>query len=116
MAKIILIIIGIAVVVILLTRKGREKVVRPVQNKVVGICAIALDQTIRKNANKKKTLAFIQEKAHSTSSGQGVSNEEIREYLGVSRRSAIRYLDELEKEDKIEQVGDIGRGVVYRLR
>jgi len=108
MAKIILIIIGIAIVVILLMKKTRES--------AVGICQTALDQTIRKNANKEKALAFIQDKAHSTSSGQGVSNEEIREYLGVSRRSVIRYLDELEKEGKIEQVGDIGRGVVYRLK
>jgi len=109
MIKIILIIIAIAVVVILLTRKGREKVIRPVQNKVAGICATALDQTIRKNANKEKALAFIQEKKE-------VGNEEIREHLNVSRRSVIRYLDELEKEDKIEQIGDIGRGVVYRLK
>ena len=105
----ILIIVAVAVVVILLTRKGREKVIRPVQNKVVGICATALDQTVRKNANKEKALAFIQEKKEA-------GNEEIRQYLGVSRRSAVRYLDELEKEGKIEQVGDIGRGVVYRLK
>jgi len=104
MTKIVLIIIGIAVVIILLTRKGRTKVLQPVQNKVVGICATALNQTIRKNANKEKALAFIQGKKEA-------GNEEIREYLGVSRRSAIRYLDELEKEGKIEQVGDIGRGV-----
>jgi len=105
----ILIIVAVAVVVILLTRKGREKVIRPVQNKVVGICATALDQTVRKNANKEKALAFIQEKKEA-------GNEEIRQYLGVSRRSAVRYLDELEKEGRIEQVGDIGRGVVYRLK
>jgi len=109
MTKIVLIVIVIAVVVILLTRKGREKVVRPVQDKVAGICAAALDQTIRKNANKEKALAFIQEKKEA-------GNEEIRQYLNVSRRSAVRYLDELEKEGKIEQVGDIGRGVVYRLK
>lgn len=117
MIKIILIIIAIAVVVILLMKKGREKILQPVQDKVVGICATALDQTIRKNANKEKALAFITERARSTGSGQdGATNEEIREHLNVSRRSIVRYLDELEKEGKIEQMGDIGRGVVYRLR
>lgn len=116
MTQIILIIVGIAIVALLVFRRSR--------NKIVGICVTALDQTVRKNANKEKVLAFLRERARSTNSGQaGVSNEEIREYLRrlpvgreVSRRSVVRYLDELEREGKVEQVGDIGRGVVYRLK
>ena len=65
-----LVIIGIVVIVVLLTRRGREA--------AVGICATALDQTVRKNANKEKALAFIREKGNA-------NNEEIREHLGVSR-------------------------------
>lgn len=101
MTQTILIIIGIAIVVILLTRKTREQ--------VVGICVTALDQTVRKNTNKKKALEFI-------GARKEASNEDIREHLGISRRSAVRYLDELEREDKVEQMGDIGRGVTYRLK
>lgn len=102
MTKIILIILGIIIIILLLfQRKGREG--------LVGICASALDQTVRKNTNKQKALAFIQDKKE-------VGNEEIRKYLGVSRRSIVRYLDELERENKVEQVGGIGRGVVYRLK
>lgn len=101
MTQIILIFVGIAIVVILLTKKTREQ--------VVGICATALDQTVRKNGNKEKILALLAERGE-------LSNADIREHLGVSRRSAVRYLDELEKEGKVEQAGDIGRGVVYRLR
>jgi len=46
----------------------------------------------------------------------GISNSEIRKALGVSSRTAVRYLDELEKERKVEQVGKIGHGVIYRLK
>ena len=50
MTQIILIILGIVgvvIVVLLLTRKTRESVLRPAQDKLVGICAAALDQTVR---------------------------------------------------------------------
>lgn len=97
----ILIVLGMVIIVLLLTRRGREA--------AIGICSSALDQTVRKNANKEKTLAFIKERGNA-------SNEEIREHLNVSRRSVVRYLDALEKEGNVEQIGDIGRGVTYRLK
>ena len=117
MTQIILIILGTVIIALLLTRKTRES--------VVGICAAALDQTVRKNANKEKVLEFIREKSKGSPStpfdktqdrSLGVNNEEIRERLGVSRRSAVRYLDALEREGKVEQVGDSGRGVTYRAK
>lgn len=82
---------------------------RKTRKTAVGICAAALDQNVRKNANKEKALAFIREKKE-------VSNEEIREHLLMSPRSVVRYLDALEREDKVQQVGDIGSGVTYRLK
>lgn len=109
MTQTILIIIGIAIIVLLLSRKGQEKVLRPAQDKIVGICATALDQTVRKNANKEKALALIQERGEA-------SNSDIREALGVSERTAVRYMDELEREGKVEQVGNTGRSVQYRLK
>lgn len=45
-----------------------------------------------------------------------VTNNEIQKALGISDASATRYLDELEKDEKIEQVGKEGRGVVYKLK
>ena len=113
-----LVIIGIAIIVILLTRKGQTRLrtgLRRGKETVAGICASALDQTVRKNANKEKALKFLQEKNEA-------SNEEIREQLEaglgrpISRRTVVRYLDALEHEGKVEQVGDIGRGVIYRLK
>lgn len=76
---------------------------------VVGVCAFALDQTFRKNSNKSKIVEMLGKKGE-------LSNSDIRDALGVSRRSVARYMTQLEKEDRVEQVGDIGRGVVYRLK
>lgn len=42
-----------------------------------------------------------------------VSNKDIQDLLGVSSATATRYLEELEKEEKIHQVGDSGAGVFY---
>ena len=71
MTQTILIVLGIVIIVILLSRKNREE--------IVGICAAALDQTVRKNANKEKILKFFAEKNE-------VSNADIREYLKVASR------------------------------
>jgi len=103
MTQTILLILAIAIILllILLFKKTREQ--------AVGICATALDQTVRKNTNKEKALAFIRERGKA-------SNEELHEHLGVSRRSVVRYLDALEREGIVAQAGDAGRSVVYRLK
>lgn len=101
MVQIFLIILGIVIVAFLISRKTREA--------AAGICATALDQTVRKNGNKEKVLAFIRERGE-------VSNLDIRNYLGVSSRTVVNYLDELEKEGIVEQKGNIGQGVFYRLK
>jgi Fic family protein len=79
---------------------------RKTREPVVGICAAALDQTVRKNANKAKILELLQ-----TSE---LTNSDIRDALGVSRNTAVRYMDELEAEGRVEQVGTTGRSVLYR--
>lgn len=111
-SQIILIIIGIVIIVLLLSPRLRAKLrmgAGKTCEAAVGICAAALDQTVRKNVSKQKILELMREKGEMT-------NEEIREHLGVSRRTAARYMDVLEREGKVIQSGDIGRGVVYRLR
>lgn len=47
---------------------------------------------------------------------QKITNNDIEKLLNVSDATATRYLNELEKENKIEQIGKIGRAVYYRLR
>lgn len=42
-----------------------------------------------------------------------ISNNDVQKMLGVSDASATNYLNELEKQGKIKQVGGTGRGVYY---
>lgn len=87
--------------VLLLHRKSRET--------VTGICATALDQTVRKSANKEKILVLLTERGE-------LSNADIRESLGFSERSIVRYMEEFERAGKVEQIGNTGRAVTYRLK
>ena len=92
MASLIYFFLGliIGVVLVLIFRRGKEIVEK-------------------KEENKKKIIELFEGRA-------GLSNSDIRESFGLSDRSVVRYMDELEKEGKVEQVGDIGRNVVYRLK
>ena len=44
-----------------------------------------------------------------------ITNRDIQELLNVSEATAIRYLDELQEQGRIEQIGETGQGVLYRL-
>ena len=88
----------------LLSSKVREKT-----KEAAGICATALQSSAKKEERKGRILELLEERGELT-------NEEAREALGVSARTIIRYMDELEKKGTVEQVGDTGRGVRYRLK
>lgn len=45
-----------------------------------------------------------------------VTSSDVEKLLDVSNDTARKYLNELESENKIEQVGDRGAGVYYKLR
>jgi predicted HTH transcriptional regulator len=98
----------IAVAVIAAWREAR-KYGTTTREELVGICVSAIETASQKETRKQKALAMIQELGE-------LSNAEIRKMLGVSSRTTVRYLDELEREDKVEQVGRVGHAVTYRLR
>jgi len=81
---------------------------RQAGEKIVGICRVAFGRSAQKLENKNKILELLKEKGE-------MSNSEIRDALNVSPKTAVNYLDELEREDKVEQVGEIGQSVHYRL-
>ena len=62
-----------------------------------------------KEANLARTLYLFNSDNH-------ITNNDVEKALGISNTSAERYLDELEGRGKIEQVGETGRGVVYKLK
>ena len=94
---------------ILISRKGKDW--QPVRVKVAGLAVAVMERVVRKGANKSRILALL-----AAAEGGQAGNAELRLALGVPERSIVRYLDELEREGKVSQVGDTGRGVVYKLK
>ena len=62
-----------------------------------------------KEERKQKIIGFLTDK-------KKTKTNEVADLLDISRATAFRYLEELEKEGKIEQVGAFGRNVQYKLK
>lgn len=45
-----------------------------------------------------------------------IGNDDVEQALRVSDATAERYLQELEKGEKLEQIGGTGQGVRYKLK
>ena len=105
---ILFILILTALFVIYAHREGKRHGTR-VSEELVGICKSALETGSKKEAKKQKVLDLFRQKFE-------LSNHEIRQVLGVSSRTAVRYMDELESDGLVEQVGRIGHAVIYRLK
>lgn len=69
----------------------------------------AADQIEKHRANLAKVLNMAQ-------ISHQLTNNDIERTLGVSDATATRYLQELEDQGKIEQVGSEGRYVFYRAK
>ena len=61
-----------------------------------------------KEENKQKVLEYLQ-------TNDKMTNNDVERMLGVSDATATRYMDDLEKEGKVEQVGTTGNAVHYKL-
>ena len=120
MDYLLLIIIGVVAVfsfVFWVAKKDAAEYGTAAKEEFVGICKLAIETASEKEARKQKVMALFEEKNPSTGSGRvELSNSEIRKALGVSSRTAVRYLDELEAEGKVKQVGNTGNAVTYRLK
>lgn len=63
----------------------------------------------QKTQGKERILKELQDK-------DKITNNDVEKLLKVSDATATNYLQELENENKIEQVGKTGRSVFYRLK
>ena len=63
-------------------------------------------QAEEKRRNKEAILGLLETQGK-------LNNSHIEQMLGISDATATRYLDELEKESKVRQVGVTGRYVYY---
>ncbi len=73
-----------------------------------GLGKVNWERSKAKERGKETVLEYLNKNGR-------ITNDEAEELLGISDASATRYLDELEKEGKIAQRGDAGRGVFYEL-
>src|SRR5450759_2943984 len=73
------------------------------RNANAGFIAKQMEQKVE---NKQKILTFVQEHGK-------IQNNDVEKLAGVSNATAERYLDELEKEGKLTQHGEIGHAVFY---
>lgn len=74
-----------------------------------GVAAHVEKQQSEKQVRKEKILEMIREKG-------SVTNNDIEAALNVSDASSTNYLQELEREGLVEQIGEHGRFVSYRLK
>jgi len=65
-------------------------------------------QAREKEENKRKIMEFF-----NAAQNKRVANNDIEKLLGVSDATATRYLDELEREGRVRQVGKTGKYVYY---
>lgn len=97
----IITIVLVLVMAVLLSRPAREK--------IIGTNAFLIQQAARKKANMEHILKMFEKKGE-------VSNSNIRDALKIDDRTVVRYMDELEKAGKVQQVGKTGQNVVYRIK
>lgn len=74
-----------------------------------GVASYVEQQQTEKQTRKERILTMAREKGT-------VTNDDVEKSLGVSDATATNYLSELEREGKIEQIGERGRFVTYRLK
>lgn len=67
------------------------------------------EQEKEKQESVKKIKVLIKNK-------ERITNDEVEKFLNVSNATAERYLNELEKEGLLEQVGQVGQGVYYKVK
>lgn len=93
---------------------------------IAGIAGIVLGTYLARRRAVKRDKIFSEvkedvkkkrenlEKVRQLFAGQGrVANDDVEKLLGVSDATSTRYLDELEKEGFIRQVGKTGKYVYY---
>ncbi|MBU1046449.1 hypothetical protein KKH36_01555 [Patescibacteria group bacterium] len=73
-------------------------------------------QAEAKIENKQKILEFLKNNENLPAGEAGITNNNVEELCSVSNATAERYLDELEREEKLVQHGKIGTGVFYTLK
>jgi len=70
------------------------------------------DAVDKRSVEKEENLRKVREYA---AGREEVTNNEIEKLLNISDATATRYLDELEREGVLKQIGRTGRFVRYKI-
>ncbi len=81
----------------------------PPSEKAGGANELNEERAAAKQAAVERVFVEIRQKG-------SITNGEVQALLGVSDATAERYLEELESAGRVQQVGDAGKGVSYRIR
>ncbi len=100
MDKIIIFIVGVVV---------GGSLVWVVKKRKSGFAAFNLKRQRAKGQAKGEILKLLKDKT-------SISNNDVEKLLNVSDATATNYLQELENEGKIVQIGKTGRAVSYSLK
>jgi len=106
---IIIIVLLLAVIVLVFALEEATKYGTKTTEELVGMCNITFGRTAKKQENIDRIITLFE-------TDKELTNIEIRKALKVSSRTAVRYMDELENQNKVRQVGKIGHTVTYHLR
>jgi len=104
-----IILLLLVVIVLILALIEARKYGTKVTDELVGMCNITNERSEKRQANLDKIIALF-------GNDKELTNIEIRKPLGVSSRTAVRYMDELEQEGKVIQVGKTGLSTSYKLK
>ena len=98
-----------AVVVFLFLRKTKTKIKSPAEAGRENLAAF----NAQRDKKEAEALAKILSFDFAQDGKAGITNNDVEKLLGVSDSTAERYLDQLEKQGKLKQMADTGRGVYY---
>lgn len=104
--SVVLLLVVIVLVVALMDAKKYGT--KPTEE-LTGMCNITFGRSEKRQKNLDKIITLF-------NIDKELTNTKIRKALGVSSRTAVRYMDELEEEGRVIQVGKTGLLTSYKLK
>lgn len=99
----------LVVIVLAMALIDAKKYGTKTSEELAGMCNVTFGRSEKRQGNLDKIITLF-------GNDKELTNIEIRQALNVSSRTAVRYMDELENEGKVVQVGKTGLSTSYKLK
>ena len=123
---ILVLIVGVVIGVVWSMRKNKREemklgksassVDKDTQIEKFGTTDLIDKEKTEKENNKNKIIEFLKSGLTDSANPLQITNNDVEKLIGVSDATAERYLNELEQEGKIKQIGLTGQSVHYELK